>query len=133
MKMAFLVATALLTACQNDPSTPRPEIRGRVHNLSTVDLASVTIHLNESLEFGPVRAAETTNYKRTRGGISLYGVSVSFEGRQYHQGYQIDFIGDAPYREGDYTALVTFNAELGRVSVDLGGDSTAAQRLKTSK
>ena len=112
IKKTFLLffSVLLLFSCSDDDTndTPEQNVRIRLSNISTVDFKNATF---DFVNFGDLNRAEKTGYKKLENDVYQYG-SVSIEINDQNYGWQpIDFVGQTPLEDGDYTFEYNFDVE----------------------
>lgn len=105
--LLILFSFFLIFSCSDDDET-KQNVRIRLSNISTVDFKNATFnHVN----FGDLNSNEITEYKKFENNVYHYG-TVKIEINDQDYGWTpIDFVGENPLEDGDYTFEYNFDTE----------------------
>lgn len=112
LSMVLAACSALATPAA-PTNTPEPQgARLRIRNTSEHDLINLVVMFPDTrLEFGDVPAGETSEYLDAPNGVYAYAAyEYDLNGEKQIQ-YVIDWVGEEPDLQGDFTYVVDFDPE----------------------
>lgn len=96
-------------AVQSEASAP---VRLRITNTSTTSLDQLTVLFpNEQIDFGPVPAGATTDYRSVQGGVYSYAAyRVTINNETFTQGVS-DWLGEQPLAGTTFTYVLSVDQQ----------------------
>lgn len=115
---ALMIFSMVLAACSAlatpaAPNTPEPQgARLRIRNTSEHDMINFVVMFPDTrLEFGDIPAGATSEYLDAPNGVYAYAAyEYDLNGEKQIQ-YVIDWVGEEPDLQGDFTYVLTFDPE----------------------
>ncbi len=111
----FLLIALLFSCATDDDSNQITEVNIRLSNISNVKFENATFN---SINFGAINSSEKTEYKTFESAYGYGSVKITIDGNDY--GWTpIDYVGETPLENGNYTFEYSFDNSTGTLTDEL--------------
>ena len=100
----FILAFTII-GCSSDDNSKNTEVRIRLSNVSPFDYKNITVN---TISFDQVNSGEKTAYKTFEIAYRYGFIELEIDGAT-HTIQPIDYVGETPLKNGDYTYQISAN------------------------